>query len=82
MTLRVITTIIILLFAIGALCSGGPAKVSPTPFGFFFLGLATLVWFSWKPASAGLDQRESELDGTTWSQKKFEIAPSHVQSKF
>ena len=32
-------------------------KVAPNPFGFLFLGLAALVWFAWKPMSAGLDQQ-------------------------
>jgi hypothetical protein len=45
------------VFAIGAFCGAGPARVSPNPFGFLFLGLAALVWFAWKPMSAGLDQQ-------------------------
>jgi hypothetical protein len=57
MTLRVITTIIILLFALRAFYGGGPTTVSPSLFGFFFLGLAALVWFPWKPMSEGLDQQ-------------------------
>jgi hypothetical protein len=57
MILRVITTLVILLFAIGAFCGAGPTRVGPiNPFGVFFLGLAALVWFAWTPMSAGLDQ--------------------------
>jgi hypothetical protein len=57
MILRLVTTIFFLLFAIGAFCGAGPTRVSPSPFGFLFLGLAALVWFAWKPISAGLDQQ-------------------------
>ena len=58
MILILITTIIVLLFAIGAFCGAGPTRVGPVnPFGVFFLGLAALVWFAWKPMSAGLDQQ-------------------------
>jgi hypothetical protein len=78
MILRVITTIIILLFAIGAFCGAGPTRVGPiNPFGVFFLGLAALVWFAWKPMSAGLDQpgiwdtiigsRLEAREGKSWS---------------
>jgi hypothetical protein len=57
MILRIATTIFFVVFAIGAFCGAGPTRVSPNPFGFLFLGLAALVWFAWKPMSAGLDQR-------------------------
>jgi hypothetical protein len=50
-------TIFFVVFAIGAFCGAGPTRVSPNPFGFLFLGLAVLVWFAWKPMSAGLDQQ-------------------------
>jgi hypothetical protein len=57
MILRMITTIIILLFAIAAFCGWGPTRVGPVnPIGVFFLGLGVLVWLAWKPISAGLDQ--------------------------
>jgi hypothetical protein len=57
MVLRLVTTIVVLLFAIGAFCGAGPTRVGPVnPFGIFFLGLAALVWFAWKPMSAGFDQ--------------------------
>lgn len=59
MILRLVTTIFFLLFAIGAFCGAGPTRVSPNPFGLLFLGLAALVWFAWKPISAGLDQHDA-----------------------
>lgn len=62
MILRLVTTIFFLLFAIGAFCGAGPTRVSPNPFGLLFLGLAALVWFAWKPISAGLDQQQGIFD--------------------
>jgi hypothetical protein len=62
---RFLATIVILVFAIGAFCGWGPTRVGPiNPFGVFFLGLAVLVWFAWKPMSAGLDQ-PGIFDGLT-----------------
>jgi hypothetical protein len=56
MPARLISTLIALIFAIGAFCGAGPTTVSPSPFGFLFVGIAVLVWFAWKPMTAGFDR--------------------------
>ena len=53
---RLIATTAALGFAIGAFCGAGPTTVSPSPFGFLFLGIAVLTWFAWKPMSGGSDR--------------------------
>jgi hypothetical protein len=57
MARRLITTVAILAFAVGAFFGAGPTEAGPlNSFGICFLGLAVLVWFAWKPMMAGLSQ--------------------------
>jgi hypothetical protein len=56
MILRLIVTLGLIGFAIGAFCGAGPTTSAVSPFGIFFLGLAALVWFAWKPIVGGLSQ--------------------------
>lgn len=56
MILRLIVTLGLLSFAIGAFCGAGPTTSTISPFGIFFLGLAALAWFAWKPIVGGLSQ--------------------------
>lgn len=56
MAARILCTLGVLAFAIGAFCGAGPTTVSPSPFGILFLGIAALVWFAWRPATRGFDQ--------------------------
>jgi len=56
MILRLIVTLGLIGFAIGAFCGAGPTTNAVSPFGIFFLGLAALAWFAWKPIVGGLSQ--------------------------
>ena len=56
MALRLISTLAALAFAVGAFCGAGPTAVSPSPFGFFFVGIAAPIWFAWRPMAGGLDR--------------------------
>ena len=61
--LRLITTLGLLAFAIGAFCGAGPITGSPiSPFGVFFLFLAALTWFAWKPMARGLGREAGVWD--------------------
>lgn len=62
MVLRLFVTIVLLAFAVGAFFGAGPTTVRPSPFGIFFLGVAILVWFAWKPMRAGLGTRTGIWD--------------------
>src|SRR5947209_9482616 len=53
--LRLIVTIAILAFAVGAFFGAGPTEAGLlNSFGICFLGLAVLAWFAWKPMTGGL----------------------------
>jgi len=55
MIVRLACTLGLLLFAIGAFLGAGPTHAGlMDPFGLFFLGLAVLAWFAWKPMANGL----------------------------
>jgi hypothetical protein len=56
MILRLIVTLGLIGFAVGAFCGAGPTSSPVSPFGIFFLGLAALAWFAWKPIAGGLRQ--------------------------
>ena len=63
---RLIVTLGLFAFAIGAFCGAGPTKVIPNPFGLLFLGLAALAWFGWKPMMNALNGRDiGTLDAFT-----------------
>src|SRR5437763_10050940 len=63
MVARLVTTITVLAFAIGAFFGAGPTEAGPfNSFGLSFLGVAGLVWFAWKPMSRGFDQ-PGTIDG-------------------
>ena len=63
MIARLIATTVILAFAVGAFCGAGPTQAGPiNPFGMFFVGLAVLIWFAWKPLSGGLGSRTGIWD--------------------
>jgi hypothetical protein len=55
MVARALATMAALAFAVGAFCGAAPTTVSPNPFGFFFIGIAVLVWFAWKSMTGGFD---------------------------
>jgi hypothetical protein len=55
MVARIIATAAALAFAVGAFCGAGPTTISPSPFGFLFIGLAVLIWFAWKPMTNSFD---------------------------
>jgi hypothetical protein len=62
---RLIVTIAILAFAVGAFFGAGPTEAGLlNSFGICFLGLAVLVWFAWKPMMGGL--REAVPTPTGW----------------
>jgi hypothetical protein len=56
MAARLIATIVALAFAIGAFLGASPTTFTPNPFGLLFLGIAALIWFAWRPMSAGFDR--------------------------
>ena len=63
MILRLIVTLGLVAFAIGAFLGAGPTQITPNPFGLLFLGLAALAWFGWKPIMSGLNSRSmGDLD--------------------
>jgi hypothetical protein len=66
MILRLIVTLGLVAFAIGAFLGAGPTQVTPNPFGLLFLGLSALAWFGWKSMMSGLDGRDTgTLDAFT-----------------
>jgi hypothetical protein len=69
-----------LAFAVGAFCGAGPTTVSPSPFGFFFLGIAVLVWFAWKPMNEGFN-RPGIWDSITKSWLGSREADQHSKSR-
>jgi hypothetical protein len=55
MIARILVTLIVLAFAIGAFCGAGPTRIGPpNPFGVLFLAIAALVWFGWDRIRAAL----------------------------
>lgn len=56
MILRLVVTIGLIGFAIGAFCGAGPTTSAVSSFGIFFLALPALAWFAWKTIVGGLSQ--------------------------
>jgi hypothetical protein len=55
MIARILVTLVVLAFAIGAFCGAGPTRVGPlNPFGIFFLAITAAVWFGWDRIRAAL----------------------------
>lgn len=66
MIIRLIVALGLIAFALGAFLGAGPTQVRPNPFGLFFLGLAALAWFAWKPMMSGFSSRQTgTLDAFT-----------------
>ena len=61
MIARLIVTLGLIAFAVGAFLGAGPTQVTPNPFGLFFLGLAALAWSAWKPILGGLRSRDAGI---------------------
>lgn len=61
---RLIVTLGLIAFGIGAFLGAGPTPpFTPNPFGLLFLGLAALAWFGWKTIMSGLNSRSmGDLD--------------------
>jgi hypothetical protein len=76
---KLVVTIAALAFAIGAFCGTGPTTISPSPFGFLFLGIAALVWFVWKPTSEGFN-RPGIWDSITKGWRGLRDADAHRKS--
>jgi hypothetical protein len=47
MLVRVLLTLGLLAFGIGAFLGASPTQVQPNPFGVLFLAIASGVWFGW-----------------------------------
>lgn len=56
MLARILVTLAVLAFAIGAFCGAGPTTVQPSPFGLLFLFVAAFVWFKWDRLKPGFDR--------------------------
>ena len=56
MIVRIVVTLVVLGFAIGAFCGAGPTTVQPSPFGLLFLFAAAFVWFKWERFRAGFSR--------------------------
>lgn len=57
MVARILVTLVVLGFAIGAFCGAGPTRMGLfDPFGIFFLFLAAFAWFKWDRLKPGFDR--------------------------
>ena len=57
MIARILVTLVVLGFAIGAFCGAGPTRMGLfDPFGIFFLFVAAFVWFKWHRLKPGFDR--------------------------
>jgi hypothetical protein len=52
MLARVLVTLALLAFGIGAFFGASPTQVQPNPFGIAFLAIAGGVWFGWNKIRA------------------------------